>query len=69
MSINGKPHDPTHSWYDTINVPALGEAVIRIHYTDFTGRTVLHCHILNHEDMGMMAVLDIVGPHQNPPAA
>ncbi|MFG2424707.1 multicopper oxidase family protein [Streptomyces sp. NPDC048448] len=69
MSINGKPHDPSHGWYDTINVPALGEAVIRIHYTDFTGRTVLHCHILNHEDMGMMAVLDIVGPHQNPPAA
>ncbi|MFF3565774.1 multicopper oxidase family protein [Streptomyces sp. NPDC002574] len=62
MSINGKPQDPLHGWYDTINVPALGKAVIRIHYTDFTGKTVLHCHILNHEDMGMMAVLDIVAP-------
>ncbi|WP_242422354.1 multicopper oxidase domain-containing protein [Frankia torreyi] len=34
--------------------------VVRIHFTDFTGKTVLHCHILNHEDMGMMAVLQIV---------
>ena len=29
-------------------------------FTDYTGRTVLHCHILNHEDAGMMAVLEIV---------
>jgi len=24
---------------------------------------VLHCHILNHEDMGMMSVIDILPPH------
>ncbi|MFJ3249372.1 multicopper oxidase domain-containing protein, partial [Streptomyces sp. NPDC086782] len=35
---------------------------------DFTGRTVYHCHILNHEDMGMMAVLDIVAPGASPRA-
>jgi FtsP/CotA-like multicopper oxidase with cupredoxin domain len=29
-------------------------------FTDYTGKTVLHCHILNHEDLGMMAVLEIV---------
>ena len=29
-------------------------------FANFTGRTVLHCHILNHEDAGMMAVLEIV---------
>ncbi|MDX3240068.1 multicopper oxidase domain-containing protein [Streptomyces sp. ME03-5709C] len=51
-----------HRWFDTVNVPARGDVVIRIPFTDFTGRTVLHCHILNHEDMGMMAVLDIVPP-------
>ncbi|MET9080345.1 multicopper oxidase domain-containing protein [Streptomyces sp. NPDC004237] len=26
---------------------------------DFAGRTVLHCHVLNHEDLGMMSVLQI----------
>ncbi|WP_242418289.1 multicopper oxidase domain-containing protein, partial [Frankia sp. CpI1-P] len=48
------------SLQDTVNLPARGEVVVRIHFTDFTGKTVLHCHILNHEDMGMMAVLQIV---------
>ncbi|MFJ8492092.1 multicopper oxidase family protein [Streptomyces sp. NPDC094038] len=67
MSIDGKAHDPSHAWYDTIDVPVRGKAVLRIHYTDFTGRTVVHCHILNHEDMGMMAVLDIVAPRADSP--
>ncbi len=59
MSINGAPYHAL-SLQDTVNLPARGEAVVRIHFTDFTGTTVLHCHILNHEDMGMMAVLQIV---------
>ncbi|MEV7320599.1 multicopper oxidase family protein [Streptomyces sp. NPDC093970] len=67
MSTDGKPHDPAHAWYDTIDVPVRGRAVIRVHYADFTGKTVLHCHILNHEDMGMMAVLDIVAPDGDSP--
>jgi FtsP/CotA-like multicopper oxidase with cupredoxin domain len=28
-------------------------------FKNYTGKTVLHCHILNHEDAGMMAVLQI----------
>ncbi|MBB4942665.1 FtsP/CotA-like multicopper oxidase with cupredoxin domain [Streptosporangium album] len=59
MSINGRPHQG-HGWQDTATVPARGQLVIRIHFTDYTGKTVLHCHILNHEDKGMMAVLEIV---------
>ncbi|MFJ2568333.1 MULTISPECIES: multicopper oxidase domain-containing protein [unclassified Streptomyces] len=39
-----------------------------MHFRDFTGRTVYHCHILNHEDMGMMAVLNIVPPGARPRA-
>ncbi|MGK4585482.1 multicopper oxidase family protein [Kitasatospora sp. HPMI-4] len=60
MSLNGRPTASGHRWYETINVPAGGNAVLRIRFDDFTGRTVVHCHILNHEDKGMMAVLDIV---------
>jgi FtsP/CotA-like multicopper oxidase with cupredoxin domain len=59
MSINGRPHDG-HGWQDTASVPAEGQIVIRMAFTDYTGKTVLHCHILNHEDLGMMAVLEIV---------
>jgi suppressor of ftsI len=59
MSINGQPHYG-HGWQDTASLPAKGQIVIRIHFTNYTGRTVLHCHILKHEDAGMMAVLEIV---------
>ncbi|MFF1895247.1 multicopper oxidase family protein [Streptomyces sp. NPDC058206] len=59
MSINGRPHHG-HGLQDTASVPAKGRLVIRIHFTNYTGKTVFHCHILNHEDAGMMAVLEIV---------
>ena len=32
--------------------------VVRIAFDDFTGRTVYHCHILDHEDRGMMGVIE-----------
>lgn len=42
-------------YHDTIVVPPNGRAVVRTHFTDFVGGPVLmHCHILDHEDMGMM---------------
>lgn len=59
MSTNGRPHHG-HGLQDVANVPARGRIVIRIRFSDYTGKTVLHCHILNHEDAGMMAVLQIV---------
>ncbi|MER6566877.1 multicopper oxidase family protein [Streptomyces sp. NPDC001093] len=58
MSINGRPHQG-HGLQDVANVSAHGRLVIRMRFKDYTGKTVLHCHILNHEDRGMMAVLDI----------
>ena len=29
--------------------------------SDFTGKTVYHCHVLEHEDRGMMGVLEVKG--------
>ncbi|MEU0569466.1 multicopper oxidase family protein [Nonomuraea sp. NPDC005983] len=59
MSINGRRHQG-HGWQDTASVLPKGQIVVRIRFADYTGKTVLHCHILNHEDAGMMAVLEIV---------
>jgi FtsP/CotA-like multicopper oxidase with cupredoxin domain len=59
MSINGRPHQG-HGLQDTATIPAHGRLVIRTRFSNYTGKTVLHCHILNHEDEGMMAVLEIV---------
>jgi FtsP/CotA-like multicopper oxidase with cupredoxin domain len=30
-------------------------------YTDYIGQYVIHCHILDHEDLGMMEIVEIVG--------
>ncbi len=46
-------------WRDTIVVRPNYKITIRSHYLKFTGRAVLHCHILPHEDEGMMQVIDI----------
>ncbi len=46
-------------WQDVINVPARSVVRVRIAFTGFTGKTVYHCHILDHEDNGMMGVIDV----------
>jgi FtsP/CotA-like multicopper oxidase with cupredoxin domain len=54
---DGQPVLP--GWKDTINVPAGSSVRIRIPFTDIGGRTVYHCHILDHEDLGMMGVINV----------
>lgn len=43
------------------NIP--GEITLRQRFEDFTGPYVLHCHILGHEDRGMMQNLQAVCPN------
>jgi len=48
-------------WMDTIPIPRNGgRVVLRIRFADFTGRWVNHCHILQHEDHGMMQTVECV---------
>jgi suppressor of ftsI len=58
MAINGKPVQ-SHSEQDTVPLPVRGEVRIRMHFNRFVGATVFHCHILAHEDNGMMGIIDI----------
>ena len=44
---------------DVVNVPARSVVKVLIAFGTFTGRTVYHCHILDHEDLGMMGVIDV----------
>ena len=46
-------------WQDVVNVPANGQVIVRVAFTDFRGRSAYHCHILDHEDLGMMGVLEV----------
>jgi FtsP/CotA-like multicopper oxidase with cupredoxin domain len=53
------PVTPERAWKDTILVKT-GETVrVRVPFRDFAGKTVYHCHILDHEDLGMMGNLEI----------
>ena len=47
------------AWKDVINVRA-GETVdILVPFEDFEGRTVFHCHVVEHEDLGMMSIVEV----------
>lgn len=46
-------------WHDTINLPSGGRVKIRIPFEDIKGTTVYHCHILDHEDAGMMGIVKV----------
>ena len=48
---------PDPAWLDTVNVPYGGSVDVILDFTDpvITGMSVFHCHLLNHEDKGMMA--------------
>src|SRR5229473_2509418 len=53
---NGRPiADPL--WLDTVNVPYGGSVDVIMDFTNpvIRGMSVFHCHLLNHEDKGMMA--------------
>jgi FtsP/CotA-like multicopper oxidase with cupredoxin domain len=53
---SGQPVE-TPTWLDVVNLPARGWVKVRIAFERFGGRTVYHCHILDHEDLGMMGII------------
>ena len=59
VAINGEPYT-AHGYDDTFLVPPYGSFTMRTRFLDFTGKFVYHCHILNHEDHGMMGVVEVV---------
>jgi FtsP/CotA-like multicopper oxidase with cupredoxin domain len=52
---------PQGTRQDVVLVPAHGWVRLRIPFIDFPGRSVYHCHILDHEDRGMMATVNVRG--------
>jgi FtsP/CotA-like multicopper oxidase with cupredoxin domain len=53
----GRPVEDVR-WQDVVNIPARSAVAVRIAFDGFGGRTVYHCHILDHEDRGMMGVVE-----------
>ncbi len=64
VKVSDKP-DLQPYWADTVALPPgtpekPGSVTFRSRFLDFKGVYVLHCHMLAHEDMGMMQVVEVV---------
>jgi FtsP/CotA-like multicopper oxidase with cupredoxin domain len=58
LDRDGVP-EPYRAWKDTLNIPKHSTARILVRYDDYPGKWMFHCHILDHEDHGMMGVLEV----------
>ena len=56
ISVSTKVGD----WHDTIQ-DGSDSATVRMQLDTFTGAMAVHCHVLSHEDFGMMALIDVMG--------
>jgi FtsP/CotA-like multicopper oxidase with cupredoxin domain len=63
---SASPDPEAVRWHDTIPVPPTGDPVYIVMSFDATqqvGRFVYHCHILKHEDAGLMAPIEVWDPN------
>ena len=61
IEIGGQPQ-ADRPWRDTVVVPRPakgGSTVIRSRFLDYTGVFMMHCHMMNHEEMGMMQAVEV----------
>jgi FtsP/CotA-like multicopper oxidase with cupredoxin domain len=57
---DGAPPPPWEQGYeDTWRLDPGESVVVAARFTDYTGRFMIHCHMLDHEDDGMMATFDV----------
>lgn len=79
--VSGTTYRPDSSfiWQDVVAIPPgkfdaagttlleAGHVKIRHKFVDFTGSFVLHCHMLAHEDRGMMQLVRVIPGDSNAP--
>jgi FtsP/CotA-like multicopper oxidase with cupredoxin domain len=67
IEVNGKPV-PFSGHVDTVRIPERGEVKLVLPFTDpiIVGRFMFHCHVLRHEDHGMMAQVEVFDPKPSP---
>lgn len=58
LDRNGVPQ-PFAEWKDTVNVPKHEMVRIAVRFEDYPGKWMYHCHILDHEQNGMMGILEV----------
>jgi FtsP/CotA-like multicopper oxidase with cupredoxin domain len=59
VKLNGKPLAKPQ-WRDTAILERKGGTLtFRSRFLDYTGIFMLHCHMMNHEEMGMMQTVEV----------
>jgi len=58
LSVDGTP-PAVREWKDTVDVHVDGETKIAVHFDERPGMWMLHCHILDHSESGMMTMVDV----------
>jgi FtsP/CotA-like multicopper oxidase with cupredoxin domain len=48
------------AWKDVVLVPKMGSATLLVPVMDYGGMAMFHCHIVEHEDIGMMGLWHIM---------
>ncbi len=65
LAINGEPPPPEESgWEDSVLVNGQREVVIAARFDTYVAEDIpymFHCHILDHEDLGMMGQFLVIG--------
>ncbi|OGO56225.1 MAG: copper oxidase, partial [Chloroflexi bacterium RBG_16_72_14] len=67
LSINGgnagyaSLYTSAPAWKDVTIVPARGSVRLLMPVMDYAGMAMIHCHIIEHEDIGMMGIWHIMG--------
>jgi bilirubin oxidase len=58
LDRNGVP-EPFPAWKDMVNVRKHETVRFIVRFDDYAGKWMYHCHILDHEDHGMMGILEV----------
>ena len=63
VAVNGQPV-PFEGYRDVVRIPEQGAVTIRIAFLrpEIIGTFFYHCHVLKHEDRGMMANIEVYDP-------
>jgi spore coat protein A len=56
----GSPGPMDGGWKDTVDLRRAENVLVAVRFPKMTGRYVMHCHNLEHEDMMMMAAFEVI---------
>jgi FtsP/CotA-like multicopper oxidase with cupredoxin domain len=63
LSRNGQAPKPWENCLkETFFLDPGDRVIVAGHFSDFTGKYVIHCHMLDHEDHGLMSQFEVVAP-------